>query len=390
MFRYGLWLELEETGKVDGSSHRAVLVSLARNETAVSLPKPRENTDPPLTLPIPDSELATLFPEMVTRRIDTASSSGVLRQAVELVGTPGLLPEAVALVPVSKNSVIILVNRWVAESANPSKQTVSEYALRALTRLQLTLMQEQRHQDALKQAGFILAQVGHEMAMATDSMVQKCKLLERNINDANTRMGYLGNMKEELSLLGELREKIMIANNLALGGELRTPRRQQVKNFYQDVVVGKANLLTRLANSYGIWIDYQTNVAAPPRPFYSDKGFLGQVLLNMLDNAIKYSTTSQPVIVSAGFKDFTQSNMRLWFSVSNVGVGVPEGEHEFIFKAGTRGSNAASVAKKGSGIGMYVSKRIMKRLNGDLIVESGAKAPERTVFRAELTVDYAK
>jgi signal transduction histidine kinase len=48
------------------------------------------------------------------------------------------------------------------------------------------------------------------------------------------------------------------------------------------------------------------------------------------------------------------------------------------------------VAKKGSGIGMFVSKQIMKWLGGNLTVESGARAPERTVFRAEVKVDCVK
>lgn len=92
-----------------------------------------------------------------------------------------------------------------------------------------------------------------------------------------------------------------------------------------------------------------------------DRDALSQVLQNMLANARRYAPGS-PVSVRAGLYP---DGVRI--KVSDQGPGVPAGERDTIFQRGVRGSSAGDVP--GRGLGLYVARRLMTEMGGDLYLE---------------------
>lgn len=97
---------------------------------------------------------------------------------------------------------------------------------------------------------------------------------------------------------------------------------------------------------------------------YGDASLLRQLVHNLVDNAIKYRSGEGPRIeIGAEVED---GMARLW--VEDDGIGIPEADHERLFRVFERASNTGEVA--GTGVGLALSARIVERHDGEIGVES--------------------
>ena len=94
-----------------------------------------------------------------------------------------------------------------------------------------------------------------------------------------------------------------------------------------------------------------------------DRGRLRHVIDNVVGNALKYSEGPVAVRVAASESGVT-------VEVADSGIGIPEGEVERIFTRFGRGTNARSRGIAGSGVGLYIAKKIVDVHGGRLAVRS--------------------
>lgn len=100
-------------------------------------------------------------------------------------------------------------------------------------------------------------------------------------------------------------------------------------------------------------------------PMFLDKTRMMQVVLNLLENAVKYSDPSASFIkIDVTFK---HRNGKFEISFRDWGIGVPEGYEERIFKMGVRAPNSIKVTATGKGYGLAISRKIVRAHGGDLI-----------------------
>ena len=97
----------------------------------------------------------------------------------------------------------------------------------------------------------------------------------------------------------------------------------------------------------------------------ADEAGIGQVLLNLLDNAIKYNKEKGLVTVSAG-----ENNGYVKVEVFDTGVGIPERDLNRIFERFYRVDKARSRELGGTGLGLSIVKQIIQEHNGEVAVES--------------------
>lgn len=96
-----------------------------------------------------------------------------------------------------------------------------------------------------------------------------------------------------------------------------------------------------------------------------DKERTGQVLANLLTNAIKYSPESDRVIVS-----LKEDTGRIICSVTDFGIGIARENQKYIFDRFYRETEAHAITFPGLGLGLYISSEIVKRQGGEIWVKS--------------------
>lgn len=98
---------------------------------------------------------------------------------------------------------------------------------------------------------------------------------------------------------------------------------------------------------------------------YQDKKWLCEALLNLLDNAVKYSPEESTVKILIG-----KSVSFLRISVQDEGIGISKTEYHSVFKRFYRGKEAQTKSKNGSGVGLYLAREIISMHQGTIAVFS--------------------
>jgi signal transduction histidine kinase len=100
----------------------------------------------------------------------------------------------------------------------------------------------------------------------------------------------------------------------------------------------------------------------------ADRGALRQMLLNLLDNAVKYGPPGQTVTVGV---DGSEDRARVW--VEDEGDGISPRERDRVWDSFYRMERHANSSVAGSGIGLYVVRELARLHGGDAWVGNGAK-----------------
>ena len=110
-----------------------------------------------------------------------------------------------------------------------------------------------------------------------------------------------------------------------------------------------------------------------------DRERLRQVIQNLVDNAVKYSSAGGEVRVSAGTE-----NGRIRVDVKDEGPGIPVEDQKLIFEKFGR-SSVAGGAVPGTGLGLFIARSIVEAHGGWLDVSSAPEAG--AIFTVALRVD---
>ena len=114
-------------------------------------------------------------------------------------------------------------------------------------------------------------------------------------------------------------------------------------------------------------------------PVAADADKVRQILMNLLDNAVKYSPDGGHIRLG-----IAQNDAFVAFSVTDEGLGLPTAEHDRIFEKFYRLDPELTRGVGGTGLGLYISRELVRRMNGRIGVESSEG--EGSTFRVELPV----
>jgi len=116
-----------------------------------------------------------------------------------------------------------------------------------------------------------------------------------------------------------------------------------------------------------------------------DKSLMGQILQNLISNAIKYSPNNSEVKISLEvIEDSVQ------FAVRDSGYGIPKEEQPRIFEKFFRAENVTRMETEGTGLGLYISKMVMELSGGKIWFESEEKKGSTFYFSIPLSGSKAK
>jgi PAS domain S-box-containing protein len=127
-------------------------------------------------------------------------------------------------------------------------------------------------------------------------------------------------------------------------------------------------LMSGRAEEKGVRLSAHLPGGLPPA-LKGDPDRLRQVLLNLIGNAVKFTRAGE-ISLKTEVLDFAENRIRVRFSVSDTGPGIPEDQLERIFEPFTQIESAANQALDGTGLGLAISKRIVDAMGGEIGVSS--------------------
>jgi signal transduction histidine kinase len=226
------------------------------------------------------------------------------------------------------------------------------YAFRNLT--------EERALDELK--GEFVATVSHELRTPLAAIYGAAQTLRRadvQLGDEN-RARLLEVIATEAERLSRIAGEILLASNLD-SGRFSVERQQlDIEELVSEVV---DEMRTLFASRQDIVIDLVANDGLSPVAGDGDK--LRQVLINLLDNAIKYSPDGGRIEVRV---EPHGNCMR--FVIADEGLGIPHGEQQRIFGKFYRLDPRLTRGVGGTGLGLYICRELVRRMEGRLSVTS--------------------
>jgi PAS domain S-box-containing protein len=167
-----------------------------------------------------------------------------------------------------------------------------------------------------------------------------------------------------------------IVEDILLTGELEAGRLRLEPAEVDPLELARAAVETARAR-FGANAELELVAAEDVGSINADAGRLRQVLDNLIENAIKYSPGDARTEVRVEADELSVSIV-----VADEGIGIPPEEHERIFQKFYRLDPAQADGVGGSGLGLYVCRELVERMDGRVLVES---APGRgSTFRVEL------
>jgi PAS domain S-box-containing protein len=238
------------------------------------------------------------------------------------------------------------------------------YAFRDLT--------EERRVDELKSE--FVATVSHELRTPLAAVYGAAMTLRRDdlTVDTSTRDDLLRVIAEQAERLSG------IVNDILLASRLDTEGFEVGRELVDPAAVARGVVeaaRTHAPSSTTIALRAPSDLP----PVAADPDRLRQVLANLLDNAVKYSPQGGLVELS-----LAEKGGRLRFSVTDRGIGIPPAEKERIFERFYRLDPNLTRGVGGTGLGLYICRELVRRMDGRIWVESRPGAGSTFSFELPL------
>ncbi|GAP14375.1 histidine kinase [Longilinea arvoryzae] len=228
----------------------------------------------------------------------------------------------------------------------------------------------------LYQQADLINELVHELRTPLASILTIAYLLKRSDLTNDQRQQFAESIAEEVTRLNDLASSYLEYSRLEAGRLTFSATAFDLRNLLTE----SCRTLRPKAEEAGISI--QMFSADQPLFLTADENKIKQVVVNLLNNAIKYNQTGGRVLVNAWKNGDSVS-----FSIQDNGVGIPEADLPHVFEKFYRAHNIQE-AYPGTGLGLSICNRIIEIHGGTITVQSQVNAG--STFTVELPVNVKK
>lgn len=264
--------------------------------------------------------------------------------------------------------VIMVLLVVTVASVGTRRFVQSEQALKQSQALALDAL---RQSDAVKSS--LLSSISHELRTPLTAIKTMFFNLQEKSGElpAHVRKECFRSIDEELDYLNRLVGNLLDMSRIE-AGQLK-PNREW--HLLEELVEGAIRLVGPRLEQRVLQIELTPDLP----PLYVDGVEMQRVLVNLLDNAVKFASEDSPIRIGAAVIDRTVE-----ISVSNTGEGIPPGELERVFDRFYRVTSSHAAAKPGTGLGLAICKGIVEAHGGRIEARSIPDRDTTISFRLPL------
>jgi signal transduction histidine kinase/ActR/RegA family two-component response regulator len=256
-----------------------------------------------------------------------------------------------------------------ASSFNPSDEFIEMLKLKTHQLSREELMEEL--QVAIRQAELanqaksdFLANMSHEIRTPMNAIIGMSYLaLKEDLG--NIQRNYIEKVhRSGESLLGIINDILDFSKIEAGKLDIET-----VEFKLEDVFANLANLVGLKAEdkSLELLFDIPSDL---PTLLIGDPLRLGQILINLGNNAVKFTDEGGEIKVTAITKEETNDDLLLQFTICDTGIGMTSEQQKKLFQSFSQADTSTSRKYGGTGLGLVISKKLSKLMGGNIWVES--------------------
>ena len=282
--------------------------------------------------------------------------------AAALLGQGGLPAKSALLVPLTSTKGPLGVLTFVS-TVSPRRSSAQDLALaqdlagRIGTAIERAQLYNQA-KEAIAAREDILAFVSHDLKNSLMSLFLNVEMLHRNAPPDERRNGgkQLDRIRRGILQMRRMIEDLLDVGSIDSGRLAIDPREHEMDALFQDAVELSASLIADKR------IEIKTEMPEAPFKVRCDRERMMQVFSNLIGNAVKFVPEGGTIALSA-----TASGTNALVSVRDTGPGIPPARLPHLFQ---RYWQADETARKGRGLGLFITKGIVEAQGGVIWAES--------------------
>ena len=230
-------------------------------------------------------------------------------------------------------------------------------------------------EDAIETKSQFLANMSHEIRTPMNAVIGLAYLaLKTDLSDK--QRDYISKIHNAAnSLLGVIND--ILDSSKIESGNLEI---ENINFVLNDVITNAVALISQDADEKEIEIICHVPFDIPQN-LIGDPLRLGQVITNILSNAVKFTSSGEISIDIESISD-TSNKIKLQFKIKDTGIGMRKEELENLFKAFTQADSSTTRIFGGTGLGLAISSKLVQMMGGSLYAQSEVSMGSTFTFTA--------